>query len=268
MITVHFSDIETVLIDKIKSAKTEVKIAVAWFNNVNIFNCLLSIIPKVNVTLLLANDKNNYNNGINFSELIFAGGRLFLPIGNKLMHNKYLIIDNNILITGSYNFTLGAEFTNNENIIVISDDLIATKYNDNFNALINSSLLVSDFNKDIIHAEDESRKIFELPDFTNFLNIENSKYAFEELDQIAYSIIEQYNLGQLKTMGRAILRLVEDKLPYTENQKLLKAAYITFVATGENTLAELYLKKIKHHDLKEFRAKIAVILEANVKLTI
>ncbi len=267
MITTHFSNIETVLIDKIKGAKTEIKIAVAWFNNNNIFSCLLSVMPKVSVTLLLSNDKNNYDNGIDFSEIISAGGRVFLPIGNRLMHNKYLIVDNDILITGSYNFTFGAEYSNDENIIVVSDELIVSKYADNFNSLIESSLLVTDFYNEIKQTEDASRKIFEQPVLTDILNIDIENHT-EELDQVAFSIIEQYNLGQLETTGRAILSLVEDILHKTDNQKLLKAAYLTFVATGETVLAERYLKKIKHHDLREYKAKILAILSVKVKLTI
>lgn len=44
-----------------------------------------------------------------------------------LMHNKFTVIDNRKLITGSYNWTINAN-SNNENIFVIEDKLSATYY--------------------------------------------------------------------------------------------------------------------------------------------
>jgi phosphatidylserine/phosphatidylglycerophosphate/cardiolipin synthase-like enzyme len=38
-----------------------------------------------------------------------------------IMHNKFAIIDNKILITGSYNWTHSAEELNNENLLIIKD---------------------------------------------------------------------------------------------------------------------------------------------------
>ncbi len=45
-----------------------------------------------------------------------------------LMHHKVMIIDSNIVITGSYNFTGSAEDRNDENLIVIYDPQIAAQY--------------------------------------------------------------------------------------------------------------------------------------------
>jgi phosphatidylserine/phosphatidylglycerophosphate/cardiolipin synthase-like enzyme len=38
-----------------------------------------------------------------------------------IMHNKFAIIDNKVLITGSYNWTHSAEELNNENLLIIKD---------------------------------------------------------------------------------------------------------------------------------------------------
>jgi HKD family nuclease len=40
---------------------------------------------------------------------------------NGIMHNKFAIIDNKILITGSFNWTPSAEELNNENLLIIKD---------------------------------------------------------------------------------------------------------------------------------------------------
>lgn len=49
--------------------------------------------------------------------------------GNSgLMHHKVIVIDQRIVITGSYNFTASAEVNNDENVIIIFDSDIATQY--------------------------------------------------------------------------------------------------------------------------------------------
>lgn len=54
--------------------------------------------------------------------------------GNKYtMHHKVIIIDNRIVITGSYNFTVSADTANDDNVIVIYDPSVAQQYLDEFN---------------------------------------------------------------------------------------------------------------------------------------
>ncbi|QOL19719.1 phospholipase D family protein [Candidatus Bodocaedibacter vickermanii] len=45
-----------------------------------------------------------------------------------LAHNKVIIIDNAILITGSYNFTRGAESRNAENLLILKQRTLLKKY--------------------------------------------------------------------------------------------------------------------------------------------
>ena len=53
--------------------------------------------------------------------------------GNSgLMHHKVMIIDGQIVVTGSYNFTASAETTNDENLIVIYDPAIAGQFMQEF----------------------------------------------------------------------------------------------------------------------------------------
>lgn len=50
----------------------------------------------------------------------------------RLMHNKVAIIDNTVILTGSFNWTANAETNNAENLIVITDEDIAAAYAANF----------------------------------------------------------------------------------------------------------------------------------------
>jgi phosphatidylserine/phosphatidylglycerophosphate/cardiolipin synthase-like enzyme len=49
-----------------------------------------------------------------------------------LMHHKVIIIDRQIVITGSYNFTASAEKNNDENVVIISSPAVAATYLEEF----------------------------------------------------------------------------------------------------------------------------------------
>lgn len=51
------------------------------------------------------------------------------------MHHKFLIIDGEIVVTGSYNYTLSAEEHNDENVLIIHDREIADMYGGEFNRI-------------------------------------------------------------------------------------------------------------------------------------
>lgn len=54
--------------------------------------------------------------------------------GNKYtMHHKVIIIDNSIVVTGSFNFTKSADTANDDNVLVIYDPAVAQQYLDEFN---------------------------------------------------------------------------------------------------------------------------------------
>jgi len=69
-----FTNIEQEIISNINSSTSEIKIAVAWFNNEKIFNILLGKCKLVEVSLLIENDANNSSNNLNFQSLIDLGG--------------------------------------------------------------------------------------------------------------------------------------------------------------------------------------------------
>ncbi len=70
------------------------------------------------------------------SQTIYSDLRTFwcagVPVrqdGNSsLMHDKVIIIDNSIVVTGSLNFTAGADESNEENVIIIDNPEIAALY--------------------------------------------------------------------------------------------------------------------------------------------
>ena len=137
----YFEKIEDVIIEDIKASNKQLLIAVAWFTNHKIFDVL---IEKLNnndgfiAKLIVINDNiNNRPGGLDFQRFVSAGGSFYYAEKNIPMHNKYMVIDSDIVITGSYNYTYYAETLNDENVVRINGDgNIVQSFIDNFNSLI------------------------------------------------------------------------------------------------------------------------------------
>lgn len=142
MIEVYFDNIHEHIIQTIRQAKKELKICVAWFTDWNLYQSVLEVQDKgVFVHIILANHEFNKNSKVDFKELLLKNGYvgyLGNPSGNpseKLMHNKFCIVDNEIIITGSYNWTYKAR-CNDENIIIIKNEpQVIQKFNQKFESL-------------------------------------------------------------------------------------------------------------------------------------
>ncbi len=86
-------------------------------------------------------DKDQYhsNTGTEFDRLVNAGIDARLDGNPRLMHHKVIIIDGQIVITGSYNFSNNAEENNDENTLIIHDQAIAALYLAEFQQIYNLS---------------------------------------------------------------------------------------------------------------------------------
>ncbi len=68
------------------------------------------------------------NKGGEFDPFQQAGLRVYLDGNPGQMHHKVIIIDEKIVITGSYNFSASAERKNDENVVIFFDEQIAAQY--------------------------------------------------------------------------------------------------------------------------------------------
>jgi len=66
--------------------------------------------------------------------LAHAGVPVSIDAAHAIAHNKVMIIDDDTVITGSFNFTKAAEEHNAENLIVLHDRTLAAKYRANWDA--------------------------------------------------------------------------------------------------------------------------------------
>ena len=80
---------------------------------------------KVSVIL----DHSNLNDQRSMLNLLISNGvPVYIDDSVSISHNKVVIVDEEIVVTGSYNFTNSAEFRNAENLLVIHDKKLASAY--------------------------------------------------------------------------------------------------------------------------------------------
>ena len=84
---------------------------------------------KVRVLLDKSNLKDKWSKR---SLLVDAGVDVGIDKVPGIAHNKIIVIDEEMVITGSYNFTRAAENRNTENVIIINDKSVANEYLQNW----------------------------------------------------------------------------------------------------------------------------------------
>lgn len=116
----YFIGIRKQLLSEIDKAHSNIRIAVCWFTNHDLFNAICNKVQSgINVSLIVINDRiNNKISGVDFQRFVELGGNFYFGSPEKPMHNKYCIIDDKVLINGSYNWTYPAESLNEENVII------------------------------------------------------------------------------------------------------------------------------------------------------
>lgn len=124
MVNVHFDNIRQQIINALDKASERIIVAVYWFTNEELFDKLIEKVEKGRkVELIIHNDFiNNRNTGLNFQQFVDKGGEFYFSDGYNPMHNKFCVIDDKILINGSYNWTYYAENKNRENVLIIEEE--------------------------------------------------------------------------------------------------------------------------------------------------
>ncbi|MDV3953607.1 phosphatidylserine synthase [Elizabethkingia anophelis] len=133
----HFQDIQNRILKALDDAKVSITVVMAWFTNETIFQKLIEKSKQgVDVKLAIFDDGINRKHGVDVSQLPHV--KLKRGLRGGLMHNKFCVIDNQIVITGSYNWSDNAEFKNDENITIEHDTEQATKYSVEYKRLTSS----------------------------------------------------------------------------------------------------------------------------------
>ena len=120
------------IIKNINQAEAFINIAMYIFTDREIALPLVKARERgVKVRLYLDKDQVDYK----YSQsrlLVQKGINTRISTNNYIMHNKFAIIDNHLLLTGSYNWTFSANSRNDENLMVIDDPEIIEIFQNQF----------------------------------------------------------------------------------------------------------------------------------------
>ncbi len=132
------------LIKQIDGAKKSIKVMAYGFTATNLAEALVRAKRRGVDVGLIQDEKSAQNNRETLPILLAAGIDVRSDGKHAIQHNKVMLIDDDIVITGSYNFTNSAEKRNAENIMIVCSSYAATRYADNWKAHWDHSEKVTD----------------------------------------------------------------------------------------------------------------------------
>lgn len=182
---VFFKNIQKTISENIDSSEKNILVAVAWITDVYILNKLL-IAQKRGVDISIVFYSDNINNKDLFKELHENGA--IIRYTNKLMHNKFCVIDEKVVINGSYNWTNNAS-NNHENIQITRNvKNIINEYISEFEIIMEKATSIDNYFKTVEDKFSEYLKEYTDPiTFPVFIKINFNKF-----------IISTYELRTLK----------------------------------------------------------------------
>jgi len=188
----YFKGIEEKIIEIISSANSCIYIAVAWFTSKEIKDALITKVAfnkNIDIKIIVddnhINDKYFFDSANRFTNVLIETKKFT----SDFLHNKILLVDGNIIVTGSFNFSKKAT-KNIENIVVIKSERLYDNYYRIFKFLYDQNYI-----------DDNIQLLFNYPDFARKL-ISNyyqfSKAEFIKLEKKieigeCYSYFNGYN---------------------------------------------------------------------------
>lgn len=125
-------DCTSIVVRELSKAKATVLVQAYSFTSAPIEKALVDAAKRgVKVQVLL--DLSNVGYKYSGSHVLEAGKVPYLiDAVHAIAHNKVMVIDGKVVITGSFNFTSAAQKKNAENLVVIRDAAVAKLYADNW----------------------------------------------------------------------------------------------------------------------------------------
>jgi len=207
------------IIKNINQAKAFINIAMYIFTDREIALPLIKARERgVKVRLYLDKDQVGYK----YSQsrfLVQKGIKTRISSNNYIMHNKFAIIDNRLLLTGSYNWTFSANNRNDENLMVITDPEIIEIFQNQFINLWTNK-----------YSSERTRQLYQIAkiDFlSTFLNSPKPEVQIININTASQE--ELTSILQIsEPLARKIITLREEELGGFKNpQDLLQLPEIT-----------------------------------------
>ena len=130
----HFQNIQNQIVAELNKARVSIIVVMAWFSNKILADKLIEKYKEgLDVKVAIYDDGINRKHGV---ELAGIDVKKIKALRGGKMHDKFCVIDNQVVITGSYNWSDNAEFKNDENIAILRDNNRASDFSVEYRHLI------------------------------------------------------------------------------------------------------------------------------------
>lgn len=136
--SVYFSPGEECLdaiIAQIKRSIHKISICLFTISDDRIADALITKHKLGVVIRVISDNEKVFDLGSDIEKLAKAGIPIRLDITENHMHHKFALFDDNITLTGSYNWTRSAERYNHENILITDSTSVLREFNKEFELL-------------------------------------------------------------------------------------------------------------------------------------
>src|SRR5215471_2867036 len=107
------------IVKELAAARILVLLAAYQFTSPAILAALIACLDR-GVKVRLVNDHQAASTpGWLGKQLAAAGGEVWIDGHHHIFHDKYLVLDGRLVVTGSFNFTVSAEKSNAENVLIV-----------------------------------------------------------------------------------------------------------------------------------------------------
>ncbi|WP_455212616.1 phospholipase D-like domain-containing protein [Kaarinaea lacus] len=119
----------------LKTAHSSLKLCIFTITDDRITGQILQCHQNGVTVEIVSDNEKAFDLGSDIRTLAQAGIAVRIDTTPNHMHHKFALIDNEVLITGSYNWTRSAAHYNHENILVTNDTTVVNRYLDCFQKL-------------------------------------------------------------------------------------------------------------------------------------
>ncbi|MGA3015188.1 MAG: phospholipase D-like domain-containing protein [Bacteroidales bacterium] len=244
--TTAFENISQHIIQQLTHAEHAIQICVAWLTDEEILETLIEIAKKkIFIEILTLNDEYNRAKAKYFNRLISLNCKVYMidkDIDQGMLHHKFCIIDREVLITGSYNWSKSAKF-NNENILInvatdIDDMALILNYENEFTKLL--------YEYGIKNEKEENKKVDEYLEKQDLL-INEAKECYDIAHD--YLINEEYDAA-LEFINEAISKYTHRD--FFSLRFLINFSKQLYLESAEDLF--LYLNEIASNDEEEIQS--------------
>ncbi len=130
---------ENQVINWINKANSSIHVLIYSFTLDSVGNALIEALDR-HIEVKIVFEKGQIGQSSEYQRLRNSAVDVRNDTNPSYMHDKIMIVDGKVVLTGSFNWSNNAENENNENLLIITSTSLATTYENEFQKIWNSSV--------------------------------------------------------------------------------------------------------------------------------